>query len=102
MAGGVPVIAHPYAVRKGLVPVPGLIDELAALGLAGVDVDHPDHSAEARRELRSLTAALGLFATGSSDYHGAGKRNWLAEETTPREVFEEIAHLGTGVGVVRP
>ncbi|MBK8867788.1 MAG: PHP domain-containing protein [Dermatophilaceae bacterium] len=102
MAGGVPVIAHPYAVRKGLVPVPGLIEELAALGLAGVEVDHPDHSAEARRELRSLTAALGLFATGSSDYHGAGKRNWLAEETTAREVFEEIAHLGTGVGVVRP
>ena len=36
-------------------------------------VDHQQHSADVRDELRSIATNLGLAATGSSDYHGTRK-----------------------------
>ena len=53
------------------------------------------------RRVAALAGALGLFTTGSSDYHGAGKRNRLGENTTEPEVLEAIQALGTGAEVVR-
>ncbi|MGI8680788.1 MAG: hypothetical protein ACR2JO_01375, partial [Mycobacteriales bacterium] len=44
-----------------------------AQGLVGIEVDHQDHAAADRIELRKLAREMGLVATGSSDYHGAGK-----------------------------
>ena len=72
-AGGVSVIAHPWG-RSGLGrPDESTLAELRAAGLAGVEVDHQDHDAAARDRLRAMARNLGLVATGSSDYHGAGK-----------------------------
>jgi predicted metal-dependent phosphoesterase TrpH len=92
-AGGVPVLAHAAARRRGPVVTPAVIAELAAEGLAGVEVDHPDHTGDERAALRDLAGALGLLITGSSDYHGANKTVSLGQETTDPEVLERIEEL---------
>jgi predicted metal-dependent phosphoesterase TrpH len=93
-AGGVPVIAHPGAVQRGGCVSEDQIAGLAAAGLAGIEADHRDHAPEMRARLRGLAGELGLFVTGSSDYHGAGKPNLLGEFTTTPEVLERIEALG--------
>jgi predicted metal-dependent phosphoesterase TrpH len=92
-AGGVPVLAHPAARRRGPVVELEVIAELAAEGLAGVEADHPDHAGEERAALRDLAAALGLVITGSSDYHGSNKAVSLGQETTDPEVLDRIEEL---------
>ncbi|MFL6169214.1 MAG: PHP domain-containing protein, partial [Ornithinibacter sp.] len=42
-AGGVPVIAHPWSGTRGRVVPDALIEEMAAAGLAGLEVHHRDH-----------------------------------------------------------
>jgi predicted metal-dependent phosphoesterase TrpH len=101
-AGGVPVIAHPWSGTRGRVVADAVVEELAAAGLAGVEVFHRDHSPDAVRHLTALTRSLGLLATGSSDYHGGGKRNRLGENTTGEAVLEAIEAQGTGAVVVEP
>ncbi|MFN2497015.1 MAG: PHP domain-containing protein [Pseudonocardiaceae bacterium] len=92
-AGGVPVLAHPFARRRGPVVNSEVIVALAAAGLAGVEVDHPDHGEDDRATLRDLAAELDLLATGSSDYHGANKTVRLGQETTDPRVLERIEQL---------
>ena len=101
-AGGVPVIAHPWSGTRGRVVSDALVEEMAAAGLVGLEVHHRDHDADAVRHLGELARSLDLLATGSSDYHGAGKLNRLGEHTTAPEVFEAIESLATGTAVVRP
>jgi hypothetical protein len=72
-AGGVSVVAHPWARQSRAVLTPTALAELATAGLCGVEVDHEDHDELTRAELGELTEALGLVQTGSSDYHGTGK-----------------------------
>jgi predicted metal-dependent phosphoesterase TrpH len=100
-AGGVPVMAHPRAGARGRLVSSADIAELAAAGLAGLEVDHRDNPPEDRRILRELAAELNLLTTGSSDYHGSGKQNRLGENTTSPEVLERIIALGTASRVVR-
>lgn len=100
-AGGVPVMAHPRAGVRGRVVADGVIERMAAAGLAGLEVDHRDHDDAARAHLRDLAASLGLFVTGSSDYHGAGKPNRLGEHVTDPQVLEQIESEGY-LPVVRP
>ncbi|MGH3916926.1 MAG: PHP domain-containing protein [Pseudonocardiaceae bacterium] len=98
-AGGVPVLAHPFARRRGPVLRPEVIVELAGAGLAGVEVDHPDHAEDDRAALRDLAAGLDLLVTGSSDYHGANKTLRLGQETTDPQVLERIEALAAPDGV---
>nr|WP_299034507.1 PHP domain-containing protein [uncultured Pseudokineococcus sp.] len=100
-AGGVPVFAHPRAVLRGRVVPDAVVEEMAAAGLAGLEVHHRDHDATAVRELADLAASLGLLVTGSSDYHGAGKENRLGEFTTGADALEVIESEGA-LEVVRP
>jgi 3',5'-nucleoside bisphosphate phosphatase len=95
-AGGVPVFAHPLARRRGRVVEPSVIVELAAAGLAGVEVEHPDHSPEDRDLLRGLAAELGLFSTGSSDYHGTNKTTPLGAETTAGPALDALLERASG------
>ena len=94
-AGGVAVLAHPMARRRGPVIEHAVIAELAGQGLAGVEVDHPDHTEADRAALRDLAGELDLVATGSSDYHGTNKTVSLGQETTDPESLERIEHLAT-------
>lgn len=95
-AGGVPVLAHPLARHRGPVLSVEAIVDLAADGLAGIEVDHPDHAADDRATLRDLAAGLNLVVTGSSDYHGGNKANWLGQETTDPQVLEQIEEWAAG------
>ncbi|MCL8250883.1 PHP domain-containing protein [Aeromicrobium fastidiosum] len=91
-AGGVSVVAHPWARKARRVLTPDVIAALAAQGLGGVEVDHLNHSDEARKELRGLARDLDLVVTGSSDYHGAGKgpEFHLGAHTTAPEELERL------------
>lgn len=100
-AGGVPVLAHVRASARGRIIPDAAIAELVEHGLAGIEVDHRDHTGTDRAHLRALAADLGLFTTGSSDYHGVGKPNLLGENTTDPTVLEQIEEQGS-MDVIRP
>jgi predicted metal-dependent phosphoesterase TrpH len=99
-AGGVAVFAHPFARKRGRVVQPSVISELAEVGLAGVEVDHPDHGPEDRARLRAQAAELGLLTTGSSDYHGANKTTPIGAETTHEEALERLVARARGSEVL--
>ena len=69
-AGGVCVLAHP-GMWGGEREVPEeLVVEMAERGMAGLEVDHPDHAPQQRERYRALARRLGLVPTGASDCHG--------------------------------
>lgn len=72
-AGGASVLAHPWGRHGRSSMGPATIEALASRGLAGLEVDHQDHEASEREELRAIARGLDLVVTGSSDYHGTGK-----------------------------
>ena len=97
-AGGVAVYAHPFTMTRGRVDqdfVVELVEEMTDAGLSGLEVDHRDHDEQARARGRLLAARLELLTTGSSDYHGTGKRNRLGENTTDPQVLAEIERRAT-------
>lgn len=100
-AGGVPVMAHPLAVKRGRVVSDDVIVDLVDHGLAALEACHRDHAPVAVRHLRELAARLGVLVTGGSDYHGSGKPNRLGENLTTAEVFEQVAEQAA-LGVVYP
>ena len=56
---------------KGAGSVPDdLIEAMAEGGMAGLEVDHPDHDEAQRAKYREMAARLDLVPTGASDCHG--------------------------------
>ncbi|GLY41710.1 phosphatase [Amycolatopsis sp. NBRC 101858] len=100
-AGGVTVIAHPFAFSRGATISEDTLAELAAHGLTGVEADHPNHDEPTRARTRALAGELGLLVTGSSDYHGTNKTIALGECTTDPGQFEELVSRATGFQVVK-
>lgn len=96
VAGGVTVFAHPFARSRGRIVSADTIATLAARGLTGLEVDHPNHDEATRAELRGLARELGLVPTGSSDYHGSNKTIRIGAETTAPEAFDELVAKATG------
>lgn len=89
-AGGVCVLAHP-AMWKGNGSVPdSLIEQMAADGMVGLEVDHPDHDLEQRAYYRALAGRLGLIPTGASDCHGARYGFRLGCESTDAGRLDEL------------
>jgi predicted metal-dependent phosphoesterase TrpH len=89
-AGGVCVLAHP-GMWSGERSVPQeLIEQMAAGGMAGLEVDHPDHDDAQRAAYRQLAVRLDLVPTGASDCHGARYDFRLGCLTTPPEIVEEL------------
>lgn len=99
-AGGVTVLAHPFARSRGPIVTASVIGDLAGHGLSGVEVDHPDHDEPTRAELRALAADLSLVVTGSSDYHGTNKVVRLGQETTTSEMLDALVDKASGSQVV--
>lgn len=91
-AKGVAVIAHPWARRgREVIDAPYLEQLVRDYGLEGIEVDHPDHDDEARSLLFEMGARLGLVRTGSSDYHGLGKKNNpLGAHLTRKSAFRDL------------
>ena len=98
-AGGVAVIAHPWGRNgRSVLDVEELAD-LKGLGLAGIEVDHQDHTDAERAELRAIAADLDLIVTGSSDHHGLGKVDHdLGVHTTDPEQYERLVSLARPLG----
>lgn len=102
-AGGVPVMAHPFANARGWTVGEEVIEAMAHAGMAGLEAAHRDHTPTERAQAEALADRLGLFVTGSSDYHGTGKENRLGEHTTAAAVLAQIESQATsGIEVVRP
>ena len=88
-AGGVTVLAHPRASRDTRV-TDEQITRLAAVGLAGLEVFHPDQSGAERARLLALAHDLDLVATGGSDDHGSLTDYRLGCETTSGEAYQDL------------
>jgi predicted metal-dependent phosphoesterase TrpH len=89
-ADGVCVLAHP-GMWKGNDTVPDeLIEQMAAGGMVGLEVWHPDHDEEMRRRYAGLAERLGLVATSASDCHGERYGFRLGSERTDEDAFEEL------------
>lgn len=95
-AGGVPVLAHPATRGRYRVIEEHAIAELVAAGLFGLEIHHRDNTEDGKVRLYELAAKYDLVVTGSSDYHGEGKPNRLAENTTEPDVLAKIIAAGTG------
>jgi predicted metal-dependent phosphoesterase TrpH len=99
-AGGVAVIAHPFASRRGQILGVDDFADLVTAGLNGIEVDHRDHNPSERAMLRVIATELDLVITGSSDYHGTGKLNSLAENHTDRAQWEKLESAANARRVV--
>jgi predicted metal-dependent phosphoesterase TrpH len=88
-AGGVTVLAHPRAGRDTWV-TNEQITRLAAVGLAGLEVFHPDQSEAERARLIALAHDLALVPTGGSDDHGSLTGYRLGGETTSGEAYQDL------------
>jgi predicted metal-dependent phosphoesterase TrpH len=89
-AGGVSIIAHPLASRSGRKVEPEIFTELIEAGLDGIEVNHRDNAEDEKSLLLEIARQHNLVVTGSSDYHGTGKMNRLAEFTTSPEEWERL------------
>jgi predicted metal-dependent phosphoesterase TrpH len=87
-AGGVAVIAHPFASLRGRTLEVESFAQMAQAGLNGIEIDHRDQDGREREILRAIARELNLVATGASDYHGTGKLNNLGENTTDPAQWE--------------
>lgn len=99
-AGGTAVFAHPGAEKRGPTVSDDTVAAMAAAGLAGLEVDHPDHDEPTRARLRGLAADLSLVVTGSSDYHGSRKPTPLGANLTDPDAYEELLAAGGRLAVV--
>ena len=100
-AGGVAVIAHPLASLRGRIVEIESFKSMVDAGLDGIEVSHRDQTPDAQELLAKIVKQYGIIATGSSDYHGTGKLNQLAEFTTKPEDFEALEARANARRVVR-
>jgi 3',5'-nucleoside bisphosphate phosphatase len=100
-AGGVTVLAHPRAGARGWMMPDDAIADLAAAGLNGIEVWHPDQGQEQRAPLIALAAELGLVASGGSDDHGALTGYRIGCETIAPEEYQRLLSTATGTAPVR-
>ena len=71
-AEGVPILAHPLSNKKQrfrYLQMPFRAFMLKRAGLAGLEVQHPDHSRFERAFLHSVSTLLSLHKTGGADFH---------------------------------
>jgi predicted metal-dependent phosphoesterase TrpH len=98
-AGGAAVLAHPGALSRGRRISAETVSRLARAGLAGLEVQHPDHDQAERSRLGALAADLDLVPTGGSDDHGSLTGHRLGQETCPAESYERlVARYGRPAG----
>ena len=84
------MIAHPLASLRGRVVSVESFDSYIEAGLDGIEVKHRDQTPEQQQLLFDIAAKADLAMTGSSDYHGTGKMNELAEFTTDPLQWEKL------------
>lgn len=100
-AGGVAVIAHPFASRRGQILTADSFQDLVAAGLDGIEVHHRDQNATEQQVLIEIARELHLVTTGASDYHGTGKLNAMAENTTHPAQWEALEARASARRVIK-
>ena len=100
-AGGVAVIAHPFASRRGQILTADSFQDLVAAGLDGIEVHHRDQNAAEQKVLTEIARELHLVTTGASDYHGTGKLNSMAENTTHPAQWEALEARASARRVIK-
>ncbi|MGD2185914.1 MAG: PHP domain-containing protein [Desulfobacterales bacterium] len=71
-AGGIPVLAHPAHLNiENEQELDRLVQNLIKIGLAGIEVYYPGHSARQIRQYSKLAEKYGLLMTGGTDFHGS-------------------------------
>jgi predicted metal-dependent phosphoesterase TrpH len=65
-AGGLAIWAHPGEGGRR-----DRLEPFVAVGLDGLEIKHPSHSAEDVKRLQALADFFGLVPSGGSDWHGA-------------------------------
>lgn len=93
-AGGVPVLAHPYAGKRQKHVEVDVIGEMVDAGLVALEAYHPEHTQLEVRQVEQVAKQFQILLTGASDWHGAGKPNKLGECVTSPEVWQEIENRG--------
>lgn len=96
--GALCVLAHPMLLH---IPVYESIESLASLGLDGVELYYPTHTAADIAKLRSFLIEHHLFPSTGSDYHGSMREGtYLGElaalaamDPNIRETEERMASL---------
>lgn len=89
-AGGVCVLAHPGMWRGNDTVPDELIEQMAANGMVGLEVRHPDHDEPMRARYAAIADRLQLVPTASSDCHGERYGFRMGEERTDAETFAEL------------
>ncbi len=95
-AGGVTVLAHPRGAGRGWQFPAQVIADLAAAGLTGIEINHPQHDEQERRLLAELAHSLGLAPSGGSDDHGALTGFRIGTEIAPEGGYEALVSQATG------
>lgn len=94
-AGVVPVLAHPFTLKLENSQLREFVDDLASLGLRGIEGYHGDVTEEDQKIYREIARGRNLVVTGGSDYHGdmrpdrelpGGRRG----VTVPESVLDEL------------
>ncbi len=99
-AGGVTVLAHPRGVSRGWQVPDEVIAALAAAGLAGIEVNHPQQDEAERRRLSELASSLRLIPSGGSDDHGALTGYRIGTEVAPDGSYADLISRATGASPV--
>jgi 3',5'-nucleoside bisphosphate phosphatase len=99
-AGGVAVLAHPGAPARGWLMPDADIARLAAAGVAGIEVRHPDHDEAERMRLSTLSAHLGVIASGGSDDHGGLTGYRIGCDTIAPQAYERLVARAAGAAPV--
>lgn len=73
-SGGVPVLAHPLSLYVSWGKIEGVLADLVAHGIRGIEAWHPGARAGEAVRFEELAHRFGCFVTAGSDFHGAGVR----------------------------
>jgi len=70
-SGAVPVVAHPHTIGVNEDEYRKAFEEIASVGVMGIECYYGEYSPEQRAHLASIADTLNVLATGGSDYHGS-------------------------------
>lgn len=82
-AGGLAILAHPCLYKMKRAELTGMIEELVAAGLNGIEAVYSCNQGSDEKDFRAMAEKYHLLLSGGSDFHGANK---------------PYIHLGTGKG----
>ena len=70
-ACGIPVLAHPFLIGTiDAASFETLIKKQKAMGLMGIEVYYPGHTADMKTHFASVARRFDLLITGGTDFHG--------------------------------